>query len=569
MNTLSPLLLKILLISLPLSLIGLGGNRLLRHSPLPRQRNFINLIMATLLLLPLLVWIGPSLVRVPIPPADTDAPLLISFSQNLVSGIGPRTSALSPESLLGWTWLLGSLVGFLQLGWGIGKIQVHIRSGRPLSDREIASLHDHGLDLPLRRIRLSPGLKGPAAAGFIRPWVLIPKNLFQHMDPSEFRAVVLHEWAHIRNRDALFSLMGESVTLLYWWNPFLWRMQHQRQRLPERIGDETAAQGAGKLDYAKALVSLVEKSRQNQELRGAMAFFGPLSLRERIERILNKEDRMNGKKMRMGVFVIGSLAMAVMLVASGTEFIARASEGGEAESGAAVAQDSTQDAQGAEKVKRLPIGRLPSLKKLDLPAYPPEALQNRVTSEIVLVITVDPQGKVEKAEVVSGHPLFNEAATTAAKQWLFSPYLENGRAKRVQFTIVVHFGLTASNQPDIRLGQAPGKALAGAFSETAMTAVNRPKKVKDVTPVYPPEALANRVQGVVTLEVTTNIQGRVRALRVISGHPLLNSAAVDAVKQWEFEPTRAHGQPQAATFPVTVAFTLPQNPSQPSEAAKK
>jgi len=445
-NTLSPLLLKIVLISLPLSLIGLGGNRLLRHSPLPRQRNFINLIMAALLLLPLLVRIGPSLLRVPLPPAEAGAPMLVNFSQNLVVGAEPRAAGLTLESLLGWTWLLGSLIGFLQLGWGIGRIQIHIHSARPLSDREIASLRDHGRDLPLRRIRLSSGHKGPAAAGFIRPWVLIPQPLFQCMDPGEFRAVVLHEWAHIRNRDGLFSLLGESVMLLYWWNPLLRMMQRQRQRLQEMIGDETAAQGAGKLDYAKALLSLAEKGRRNRELHGAMAFFGPMSLRERIERILNKEERMNRKKMRMGVVVIGSLAMALMLVASGTRFVVEAPDTEEAMNDGTLQEGSIQVA---------PSASIPS---------------------------------------------------------------------------------------------------------------KRPKRIKEVAPVYPPEAIAAKVQGTVIIEVTTNPQGQVRALRVISGHPLFNKAAIDAVKQWTFEPTLVHGQSQATVFPVTVPFTLPQ---QSSEATGK
>lgn len=577
MNALSPLLLKILLISLALSLIGFSGGRLLRHSPLPRQRNFINLIMATLLLLPLLVWIGPSLVRVPLPPAEADSPALVSFSYNLVAGEEPRGASLSPESLLVWTWLLGSLVGLLQLGWGIGRIQYTIRSARPLSERERSACHALGRDLPLRRIRLSSRLEGPAAAGFVRPWVLIPQSLFSCLEPSELRAVVLHEWAHIRNRDGLSSLLGESVMLLYWWNPLLRMMQRKRERLQEMIGDETAVRSAGELAYAKALLSLAEKSRYNPQLRGAMALFGPLSLKERIERILNKERRMNRKTMRMGVIGIGSLAMALMLVASGTRFFVAAPGAEDAAGNPALARDAQAHAQDEEKPKRLSAGSpQPALIKLVKPEYPTQAVQNRVSSHIVLVITISPEGKVEQAKVVSGHPLFNEAAIGAVKQWLFAPYLENGRARRVQVTQLIQFGFTADNRPEVRVvGRTPSRAGStpqeGSLQVTSSASIpaKHPKRIKEVAPVYPPEALAAKAQGTVILEVTTNPQGQVRALRVISGHPLFNGAAIDAVKQWTFEPTLEKGQPKSAVFPVTVPFTLPQVPPQPSEATGK
>ncbi|MBI4265277.1 MAG: energy transducer TonB [Acidobacteria bacterium] len=83
-----------------------------------------------------------------------------------------------------------------------------------------------------------------------------------------------------------------------------------------------------------------------------------------------------------------------------------------------------------------------------------------------------------------------------------------------------------------------------------------PTKVKHVPPVYPPLAQAAQVQGVVILEVTIDPSGRVTDARVLRSIPLLDQAAIDAVRQWEFTPTRLNGVPVPVIMTVTVQFTL-------------
>jgi TonB family protein len=86
--------------------------------------------------------------------------------------------------------------------------------------------------------------------------------------------------------------------------------------------------------------------------------------------------------------------------------------------------------------------------------------------------------------------------------------------------------------------------------------VSPPKKTKDVRAVYPPIAQSARVQGVVILEVTIGIDGRVQDAKVLRSIPMLDAAALDAVKQWEFTPTMLNGAPVPVMMTVTVNFTL-------------
>jgi protein TonB len=84
-----------------------------------------------------------------------------------------------------------------------------------------------------------------------------------------------------------------------------------------------------------------------------------------------------------------------------------------------------------------------------------------------------------------------------------------------------------------------------------------PSKVMDVKPVYPPEALAQRVQGVVILEVVVNEFGRVTQPKVLRSIPLLDEAALEAVRQWQFTPSMLNGQTVPVVMTTTVNFTLP------------
>jgi protein TonB len=86
--------------------------------------------------------------------------------------------------------------------------------------------------------------------------------------------------------------------------------------------------------------------------------------------------------------------------------------------------------------------------------------------------------------------------------------------------------------------------------------IKTPTKTKDVRPVYPPIAQSARVQGVVILEATIGPDGRVQDVRVLRSIPLLDAAAIEAVRQWQYTPTLLNGVPVPVIMTVTVNFTL-------------
>ncbi len=86
--------------------------------------------------------------------------------------------------------------------------------------------------------------------------------------------------------------------------------------------------------------------------------------------------------------------------------------------------------------------------------------------------------------------------------------------------------------------------------------IRPPTLVSRVGPVYPELAVGAHVEGVVILEAVVNREGRVQDVRVLRSIPLLDGAAVDAVRQWRYEPLVVNGHTVVFVLTVTVTFQL-------------
>jgi len=85
-----------------------------------------------------------------------------------------------------------------------------------------------------------------------------------------------------------------------------------------------------------------------------------------------------------------------------------------------------------------------------------------------------------------------------------------------------------------------------------------PAKVRHVVPAYPELARRAGVEGVVVLECVIDPSGHVAEVRILRSQPLLDAAAVGAVRQWVYSPTRLNGVPVAVLLTVTVQFKIPR-----------
>ncbi len=86
--------------------------------------------------------------------------------------------------------------------------------------------------------------------------------------------------------------------------------------------------------------------------------------------------------------------------------------------------------------------------------------------------------------------------------------------------------------------------------------VEAARLIRMVKPIYPQIALQARIEGTVVLEAVVGTDGSVESLRYVSGPPLLVQAAIDAVRQWRYQPTLLNGKPVSVETTITVIFTL-------------
>ncbi len=104
-------------------------------------------------------------------------------------------------------------------------------------------------------------------------------------------------------------------------------------------------------------------------------------------------------------------------------------------------------------------------------------------------------------------------------------------------------------KPSMRPPAVPQRIRVGGNVQQALL-------INNVLPVYPAVAKSARIQGVVRLDAVIAKNGRIESLKVVSGEPLLLTAAVQAVKQWVYKPTLLNGVPVEVATEIDVRFTL-------------
>jgi TonB family protein len=155
----------------------------------------------------------------------------------------------------------------------------------------------------------------------------------------------------------------------------------------------------------------------------------------------------------------------------------------------------------------------------------------------------------------SSSPAMESEAIAILRGWQFRPAVQNGQLVSVQGTFDFVKGKPAPPPPaSLPPPQAGIQRIQVAPKDQEALLENK------ITPQYPPLAKAARVQGTVRFTALVDPQGRVQNVQLISGPPLLVSAATQAVRQWTYRPTLVNGTPVEVTTDIAVEFKLDDSP---------
>jgi TonB family protein len=176
------------------------------------------------------------------------------------------------------------------------------------------------------------------------------------------------------------------------------------------------------------------------------------------------------------------------------------------------------------------------LVKKVAPAYPQEAVDAGIEGVVVVAGVVKTDGMLRDLHVVSGPAALHQAAIDAAAQYVYEPVMRGDELGEASTQVPVVFTLTGP-------AKVAPEVMAGRILDSFM-------------PPYPPEAIKQGISGAVILHVLIGRQGEVKDVRVVSGREVLRATAVDAVKQWRYEPYKRNGVDVEVETDVEVQFSL-------------
>lgn len=160
---------------------------------------------------------------------------------------------------------------------------------------------------------------------------------------------------------------------------------------------------------------------------------------------------------------------------------------------------------------------------------------------------VGPHGDVAAALRSTPSARAGVAVLGAVRQWQFE------RPSRAPMLIVTDVGV---EEADVAAGTVTASSTRGPVRIGGD--IQPPRRLVNVPPDYPAEAIKARITGIVTIEAVISAHGDVSEARVISGVPGLDDAALAAVRQWKYTPTVVDGQAVPVVMTVSVNFSLSQ-----------
>ncbi|MCA1629187.1 MAG: energy transducer TonB [Acidobacteria bacterium] len=187
---------------------------------------------------------------------------------------------------------------------------------------------------------------------------------------------------------------------------------------------------------------------------------------------------------------------------------------------------------------------------------------NRITRMTISRLYRDSEGRTRREQTLNG--IGSWAASAAAPPTIFindpvagANYVLSPKTHTAQKSSQLFFKQPeGGEQPSVRLGGTSVVATAQPRKTEIRGGVLNGKADKRVQPVYPAVARAAGATGAVEVEVTVDEGGNVASARAVSGHPLLQQAAVDAARQWTFKPTTLKGEPVKVAGIITFSFML-------------
>lgn len=477
----------------------------------------------------------PLRVFLPAPPAgEADVAITTEFAVMLPAGQTGRGAPSLPSP-----WLLLWLAGALGLAglWGRQAVRltgaVRRCSPPPAELNDLMARRARALRVRAPRLLLvEDGCCPPAVLALPgRRVLLLPAGLLDVLRQAELDALITHELTHLARRDHWVRLLELAALLTYWWHPVAWWAARRARQAEEQACDAAVRKTFPELaqPLARCLVQVARTAPPAAPLLASS--FADIAQLERRVAMLTRG--LFTRRPRLAEAAVLTLLLAALVV---TPVLTTA---GTPQWPATAEQPITIKVEGATVAEVLRV--ITEASGITVHADP-ELLERTVTlglagTPVHMALEGLARGMSavvtwQDGDAVISMPLAGTEAVAPGPETPAGERFFQGR-------------------PAPRVGPATG--------------IQEPRKVHDARPSYPEAARRERVQGVVVLELIVDEEGRVAEVDVLRGQPMgLTEAAVDAVRQWRYEPVLVDGEAVPVTLVATINFRLETGGPQPA-----
>jgi TonB family protein len=595
--------------------LGLAATLALRRHSAALRHLVLAAAIACAALMPLVEAVAPAW-QLPLLPAPSSrlAPALTlgdvpgretSSTVTVGSGTGPGAWAILPT--LRAVWLIGLGVGLLLLAAGIARLIAVASRARPMPDgrwtAEAAALSGR---LKLTRTPTVLQTSHPTLLftwGLRQPKVLLPRDAGTWSD-ERVRIVLGHELAHVRRGDWAVQLLADCVRSAYWFNPLIWVACRRLRLESEHACDDAVLRlGVAAPDYASQLLDLARLFRHSRRsFFPAPAMARPSDLERRVRVMLNERMDRSPVGRLSGWLVVLALVVLTVPIAGLSLSAARGDTPpvGVSPRLVNVVLPATAAVLGA------PVTPVTAVPRAASPRRPSETGPQAGAAASFIVTVVDPLGRlVPNLPVVltnTSTGLDTKGVTDQNGELTAFDLPAGGYQltvskpgfKTVKLGITFAEGQMARSRVTLQLGMlaetiivsaragvaaaAVGAAQPGVAAPTGTNApqaryigtvptedpcsqsaeggcVTPPRKLVDAKPVYPSSAVAAGTSGTVVIQGRVRTDGSVGDMHpAADANPDFANAAMQAIRLWEFSPTRLNGVPMEVQIEVTVTF---------------
>lgn len=463
-------------------------------------------------------------------------------------------------------------------------------------------------------LSIVPSTIEPAVWGVWAPIILLPESIGEELSDAELEAVLMHEMIHVARWDNLTANLHRLLCCLLWFHPIVWMLDRLLLTEREQACDEEVIRlgGAGDV-YASSLLKVL-RFCIGWRVAGLSNATGSNLIR-RVERIMSKsvpQKLSTWQRTAIGsiIALVAVLSMAAALLPPGGVVAqsAKARQGAAGGVPGGIAGGVTGGVPGGvpggvrggieDGIAGID-GQGNLIERLDQAEEVAVEFKNSAKSPLVIVdakvraVPREKDGAGDEFAVVpvvtlsnntdrrirgvclqfrsaSERRIYYEEATrliephaiytsSARKRLMLLRGRPEGWSVRVSGVLFEDGELWGAMPPPPPPPPPPAPPVSASGSDAAAMirksgGVLTSSATHRVDAEYPAPALAARITGSVVVEVTVDEGGAVISARALSGHPLLKDAAVNAARQWQFNPTMLSGVPVKVIGTLTFYF---------------